>query len=70
MASQGGSRNNRFQQPLRSTENFPQQSRFIQTNIMPQIASNFLPKTPVALDPPLRNRSANTMPRQRTGLLG
>jgi hypothetical protein len=65
IASQSGSRNSRHQQPLRSTEN-----RLIQTNIMPQIAANFLPKTPVALDTSLRNQSANTMPRQRTGLLG
>ncbi len=42
---------------------------------MPQITANFLPKTPTittssSLDPALRNKSASTLARQRTGLLG
>jgi len=42
---------------------------------MPQIAANFLPKTPVittnsSSDLSLRNKSAYTLTRQRTGLLG
>jgi len=70
-SSRDGSRNGRYQQSLRTTEN-----RFVQTNIMPQIGANFLPKTPIiattnsSLDPSLRNKSANTLARQRTGLLG
>lgn len=42
---------------------------------MPQIAANYLPKTPIiatnsTVDATLRNKSANTLARQRTGLLG
>jgi hypothetical protein len=45
------------------------------TNVMPQIATNFLPKTSMnttnsALDSSIRTKSANTIPRHRTGLLG
>ena len=47
----------------------------IPTNIMPQITTNFVPKTAMAttnsaLDSSLRTKSANTIPRSRTGLLG
>jgi hypothetical protein len=42
---------------------------------MPQIAANLLAKSPLAatnnvLDASIRTKSANTMARQRTGLLG
>jgi hypothetical protein len=77
MSSQNGPRNNRYQQVLRSTENNQQhQSRFYpQANVMPQIAANLLPKTVIAatnsvLDSSIRTKSANTLARQRTGLLG
>jgi hypothetical protein len=45
------------------------------TNIMPQITTNFSPKTTMGttnstLDPSVRTKSANTVPRHRTGLLG
>ena len=60
---------------LRSTENNQQQNRFYQqSNVMPQIAANILAKSPLAatnnvLDASIRTKSANTMARQRTGLL-
>ncbi len=75
--SQNGSRNSRYQQALRSSENnLPSNNRVIlPTNVMPQITPNFLPKTSMgasnpALDTSIRTKSANTIPRQRTGLLG
>jgi hypothetical protein len=47
----------------------------VPTNVMPHIGNNFLPKTSMSttnpvVDSAVRTKSANTIPRQRTGLLG
>ena len=62
---------------MRSSENNLQQNNrvMLPTNIMPQITTNFLPKTSMSsnnsgLDSSIRTKSANTIPRQRTGLFG
>lgn len=73
--SQNGSRNSRYQQALRASENHLQQNNrvVLPTNIMPQIANNFLGKSSIggsngALDSSIRTKSASTMPRQPAGL--
>lgn len=67
-ASQNGSRNGRYPLALRSTENYQQSNRYVPASMMPQLAGNFLPKTPVVLNGSLRNKSANTTLRQPSGL--
>ena len=73
--SQNGSRNSRYQQALRASENHLQQNNrvVLPTNIMPQISNNFLAKPSLggsngALDSSIRTKSASTMSRQPAGL--
>ena len=75
--AQNGTRLSRYQQALRSSENNPQHNNpnraILPTHIMPQITSNFSPKTAVttsnpSLDSSVRTKSANTVPRHRAGL--
>ncbi|CAF3454060.1 unnamed protein product [Rotaria sp. Silwood1] len=74
--SQNSSRNGRYQQALRSSENnlpYTNINRILlPTNTMPQIPTNILPKTNVTsanttFDSSIRTKSANTIPRTRTG---
>lgn len=72
ITSQNGSRHSRYQQSIRPTDT---NRVMLPSNVMPQITSNFLPKTSTssntsALDSSIRTKSANTIPRQRTGLFG
>ncbi|CAF2624487.1 unnamed protein product [Rotaria sp. Silwood2] len=74
--SQNSSRNGRYQQALRSSENNLQYNNInrilLPTNTMPQMPTNVLPKTSVisansTFDSSIRTKSANTIPRTRTG---
>ncbi|CAF1176351.1 unnamed protein product [Adineta steineri] len=72
---QNGSLYNRYQQALRLAENNQQSSRlFLQANGLSSTTTNLLHKTPIAttnlsFDPSIRTKSANTVSRQRSGLL-
>ncbi|CAF1520442.1 unnamed protein product, partial [Adineta ricciae] len=74
--AQNGTRLSRYQQAIRSSENNLQHNNpnraILPTHIMPQITSNFSPKTTVttsnpSLDSSVRTKSANTVPRHRAG---
>ncbi|CAF0827290.1 unnamed protein product [Rotaria sordida] len=74
--SQNGSRNGRYSQTLRSSENNLQYNNInrilLPTNNIPQISTNILPKTSMTssnttFDSSIRTKSANTIPRTRTG---
>jgi len=76
--SQNGSRNSRYQQAYRSSENGSQQSSMSRvlvptSNVIPQMHTNIFPKTSTSstisgLDASMRTRSANISQRQRAGL--
>ncbi|CAF1413145.1 unnamed protein product [Rotaria magnacalcarata] len=81
--SQNSSRNGRYQQALRLAENNLQYNNttsnsnninriLLPTNPMPQLSTNLLSKTSMTaanstIDSSIRTKSANTMPRTRTG---
>ncbi|CAF0940340.1 unnamed protein product [Adineta steineri] len=74
--SQSNTRLSRYQQTLRPSENILPNNNtnraILPTHIMPQITTNFSPKPTIptantTFDPSVRTKSANTVPRQRTG---